>query len=120
MEINLLTQIGVTISLLAYIWNDAKKRNEKTEAKVEMLKEKTEALDKRAQKIEDIQGSKLDVQNNKIDTLAADFKEFKHDVNDKLDALTVMVHKDKNMEGQLNQTLGLLLKQLTKHDEANN
>jgi hypothetical protein len=67
--------------------------------------------EKRIQRIEDVQGSK-------IDTLTQDLKDFKHDVSQKLDALYVMVHKDKNVEDQLNKTLNLLLKELTKrHDE---
>ena len=69
--------------------------------------------EKRIQRIEDVQGSK-------IDNLAKDLHEFKNEMSKKIDDLTFMVHKDKNMEGQLNQTLGLLLKQLTKHDEADN
>lgn len=110
MEIEVITQLGIAGALCVYIWNDAKKRNEKTETKVEVSKEKIDLLEKRVQKIEDVQG-------NQLDTLTKDLKEFKYDVNSKLDALKVMIHKDKNMEGQLNTTLGLLLKELTKHHD---
>ena len=67
-DLEILTQLGLAGGLLTYIWNDAKKRNEKTEIKVEVL-------EKRVQKIEDIQG-------NKLDALSSEFKEFKHDINE--------------------------------------
>jgi hypothetical protein len=105
-DLEIFTQLSVTFGLGAYIWNDSKKRAEKTESKVEVL-------EKRCQKIEDIQG-------NKLDNLSADFKEFKHDVTAKLDVLTTMIHKEKNQEGALNQTLTLLLKELERRDERNN
>jgi hypothetical protein len=64
--------------------------------------------EKRIQRIEDVQGTK-------IDNLAKDLNDFKKEMGSKIDGLTSMVHKDKNMEGQLNQTLTLLLKELTKN-----
>lgn len=66
--------------------------------------------EKRIQRIEDVQGTK-------IDQLAHDLKEFKQEMTNKLEVLTGMVHKDKNMEQQLNTTLRLLLERLTKDDE---
>ena len=102
-DLEILTQLGLAGGLLTYIWNDAKKRNEKTEIKVEIL-------ERRVQKIEDIQG-------NKLDALSSDFKEFKHDVNEKLEALKVMVHKEKNVENQMNTVLTLLLKELQERNE---
>ena len=104
-DLEILTQLGLAGGLLTYIWNDSKKRNDKTEIKVELL-------ERRVQKIEDIQG-------NKLDALSSDFKEFKHDVNEKLEALRVALHKEKNMEGQLNQTLTLLLREFEKRNEDN-
>ena len=102
MELEILTQIGLVCGLATYIWNDAKKRNEKTEFKVDIM-------EKRVQKIEDIQG-------NKLDNLSAEFKEFKHDINDKLESLRLMVHKDKNEQGQTQAVLSLLLEHLTKDE----
>ena len=104
-DLEILTQLGLAGGLLTYIWNDAKKRNDKTEMKVD-------ALEKRVQKIEDIQG-------NKLDNLSADFKEFKHDINEKLEALKVMVHKEKNQEQQTQSVLKLLLEHLTKDERDN-
>jgi hypothetical protein len=72
-----------------------------------------EILERRVQKIEDIQG-------NKLDALSSDFKEFKHDVNEKLEALKVMVHKEKNVENQMNTVLSLLLKELQERNENDN
>ena len=103
MNLEILTQISLVFGLAAYIWNDAKVRNEKTCLKVD-------ELEKRVQKIEDVQG-------NKLDALAADFKEFKTDVNDKLEAVRLALHKEKNMENQLNTTLTLLLRELEKKSE---
>ena len=103
MNIEILTQITLVFGLAAYIWNDAKVRNEKTCLKVD-------ELEKRVQKIEDVQG-------NKLDNLSNDFKEFKHDVNEKLEALKSMVHRDKNQSAQTETVLKLLLDHLTKHDE---
>lgn len=100
MNIEILTQITLVFGLAAYIWNDAKVRNEKTCLKVD-------ELEKRVQKIEDVQG-------NKLDNLSNDFKEFKHDVSEKLEALRVVMHREKNMENQLNNTLTLLLRELEK------
>ena len=105
MNLEILTQITLVFGLAAYIWNDAKVRNEKTCVKVE-------ELERRVQKIEDIQG-------NKLDNLSADFKEFKHDVNEKLEALKTMVHKEKNQEMQTQNVLKLLLDHLTKDNENN-
>ena len=117
MDIEILTQLGLAGALCAYIWNDAKKRNEKTEVKLEVLSAKVEILDKKVQKVEDIQGSKLDVQASKIDDLSTDLKEFKHDVSEKLEALRVMIHKEKNVEQQTNSVLNLVLKELEKRSE---
>lgn len=102
MELEVLTQIGLVCGLATYIWNDAKKRNEKTEFKVDLI-------EKRVQKIEDIQG-------NKLDNLTSDFKEFKHDINEKLESLRQMVHKDKNEQQQTHAVLSLLLEHLTKDE----
>jgi hypothetical protein len=118
-DLEILTQLGLAGGLLTYIWNDAKKRNENTEIKVEVLSTKVELLDKRLQKTEDIQGTKLDIQADKIDEFSSDLKEFKHDVNEKLEALRVALHKEKNMEGQLNQTLTLILREFEKRNEDN-
>lgn len=105
MNIEILTQITLVFGLAAYIWNDAKVRNEKTCVKVD-------ELERRVQKIEDVQG-------NKLDALSSDFKEFKHDVNEKLEALKTMVHKEKNQEMQTQNVLKLLLDHLTKENENN-
>ena len=105
MNLEILTQITLVFGLAAYIWNDAKVRNEKTCVKVE-------DLEKRVQKIEDVQG-------NKLDALSADFKEFKHDVNEKLESLKTMVHKDKNQMQQTETVLKLLLDHLTKENNEN-
>ena len=110
LDLEFLTQLGLAAGLLTYIWNDAKKRNEKTELKVEIL-------EKRVQKIEDIQGTKLDLQGKKIDDLSHEFKEFKDDINQKLEALSIALHKEKNVENQLNTTLTLLLRELEKRYE---
>jgi hypothetical protein len=110
MQLELLTQLGLAGALCAYIWNDAKRRNEKTEAKVEALKDTIQIIEK------DVQGVK-DIQGNKLDALSADFKEFKHDINDKLEALRVMVHKDKNEQVQTHAVLSLLLEYLTKDEK---
>ena len=104
MNIEILTQITLVFGLAAYIWNDAKVRNEKTCLKVD-------ELEKRVQKIEDVQG-------NKLDNLSNDFKEFKHDVSEKLEALRVVMHREKNMENQLNNTLTLLLRELEKKADS--
>ena len=106
MELEILTQIGLVCGLATYIWNDAKKRNEKTEFKVDIM-------EKRVQKIEDIQG-------NKLDNLSAEFKEFKHDINDKLESLRLMVHKDKNEQVQTHAVLSLILKHLENKENENN
>ena len=37
MELEILTQIGLVCGLATYIWNDAKKRNDKTEFKVDIM-----------------------------------------------------------------------------------
>ena len=103
MQLELLTQLSLAAALCGYIWNDSKKRNDKTEMKVEIL-------EKRVQKIEDIQG-------NKLDNLSSDFKEFKHDVNEKLEALRVMIHKEKNIEQQTHSVLKLLLEKLSKEND---
>jgi hypothetical protein len=99
-DLEILTQLGLAGGLLTYIWNDAKKRNEKTEIKVEVL-------EKRVQKIEDIQG-------NKLDALSSEFKEFKHDINEKLETLKEMVHKNRNLENQMNTMLSILVKRHEK------
>ena len=101
-DLEILTQLGLAGGLLTYIWNDAKKRNDKTEIKVELL-------ERRVQKIEDIQG-------NKLDALSSDFKEFKHDVNEKLEALKEMVHKNRNLENQMSAMLSILVKQHESKD----
>ena len=106
MELEILTQIGLVCGLATYIWNDAKKRNDKTEYKVEVI-------EKRVQKIEDIQG-------NKLDNLSAEFKEFKHDINDKLESLRQMFHKDKNEQVQTHAVLSLILKHLENKENENN
>ena len=106
MELEILTQIGLVCGLATYIWNDAKKRNEKTEFKVDVL-------ENRVQKIEDIQG-------NKLDNLSAEFKEFKHDINDKLESLRQMFHKDKNEQVQTHAVLSLILKHLENKENENN
>lgn len=66
--------------------------------------------EKRIQRIEDVQG-------HKIDQLSEDFKQFKIEVDNKLEAILGMIHKEKNVEGQINQTLNLLLKHLESHDK---
>ena len=57
------------------------------------------------------------MQGSKLDGLIKDFTDFKKEIGGKIEVLTLMVHKDKNMEGQLNQTLGLLLEELQKRHE---
>lgn len=77
------------------------------------LFDKVQDHEKRIQKIEDVQGTKLD-------NISSELKDFKHDVASKLDALTNMIHKEKNQENVLNNTLTLLLKELEKRDERTN
>lgn len=67
--------------------------------------------EKRIQRIEDVQGTK-------IDRLAQDLQEFKHEVTEKLEVLTGMVHREKNQEQQINTTLKLLLEHLIREDET--
>lgn len=73
--------------------------------------------EKRIQRVEDVQGSKIDTQGMKIDLLAQELKEYKIEISQKLETLTAMVHKDKNFEQQLNTTLSLLLDKLNKEDK---
>jgi hypothetical protein len=40
-------------------------------------------------------------------------------VSEKLEALRIMVHKEKNVENQMNTVLTLLLKELEKRNEDN-
>ena len=67
------------------------------------LFDKVSDHEKRIQKIEDIQGNKLDV-------LSLEFKEFKHDINEKLETLKDMVHKNRNLENQMSTMLSILVK----------
>ncbi len=113
MELEILTQLGLVCGLATYIWNDAKRRNEKTEAKVEALKDTIQIIEK------DVQGVK-DIQGNKLDALSADFKEFKHEINDKLESLRQMFHKDKDEQVQTHAVLSLILKHLENKENENN
>ena len=77
------------------------------------LFDKVSDHEKRIQKVEDVQGTK-------IDQLGREIHELKNDVskmNRKIDELASHVHKEKNVENQLNTTLKLILERLTADDK---
>jgi len=72
------------------------------------------------QRLEDITG-------NEVKELKQDFKEFKKDVTNKLDLamdsikdMGVQIHKEKNVEQQMQSTLSSLLEFLERHHERKN
>lgn len=80
------------------------------------LFDKVSDHEKRIQKVEDVQGTK-------IDQLGREIHELKNDVskmNRKIDELASHVHKEKNVEMQIEKTLHLVLKRLEKLDEKDN
>lgn len=69
----------------------------------------------RIQRLEDITG-------NEVKELKEDFKEFKKEITDKLDKamnsikdMGVQIHKEKNVEQQMQSTLSSLLKFMEEH-----
>lgn len=69
----------------------------------------------RIQRLEDITG-------NEVKELKEDFKEFKKEITDKLDTamsqirdMGVQIHKEKNVEQQMQATLASLLKFMEEH-----
>ena len=95
--------VTIIFALIGVIYYFQTTRTAKLEVKVE-------AHEIRIQKQEDIGGSEMS-------NLKENFNEFKKEILGKIDALTIMVHKDKNVENQINQTLTLLLKELEKRPE---
>jgi adenylosuccinate synthase len=95
------------MGLVSWIGNREIKQNDIFKAET---KAKLETHTTQIQTINNIQGTKLDA-------MSTEFKEFKHDISSKLDALTAMVHKEKNQENILNTTLGFLLKELEKRND---
>jgi len=104
MEIGyILLLIGSVGTLVGVIFNAQQSR-------IKYLELQFILCEKRVQKIEDVQGSK-------IDNMSLELKEFQIEVRLKLEALAAMIHRDTNQEQQLNKTLGLLLKKLTEGHE---
>ena len=64
----------------------------------------------RIQRLEDITG-------NEVKELKEELKDFKKEVNQKLEDLKNMVHREKNQEGQLNQTMKLILDYMIRHEK---
>lgn len=93
--------ISITIGLIGVVyWIN---RNE-----IILLKDKTDLQEKRLQKLEDIHTIKIDQVAEKLDKLERKFEE-----------LSYNIHKEKNVESQLTQTLNLLLKELQSKHENN-
>jgi len=95
--------IAAVGALVSVIFNNLQSR-------VKDLERGKQTAEQRIQKIEDVQG-------NKLDNMSLELKEFQVEVRLKLEALTVMVHREVNQENQLNITLGLLLKKLSEGHE---
>ena len=66
--------------------------------------------EQRIQRIEDVQGSKIDQLEEKLE-------QFKKEITEKIEVLTGMVHKDKNMENQLNTTLKMILEYMVNNNK---
>jgi hypothetical protein len=104
MEIGyILLLIGLVGTLVGVIFNAL-------QARIKYLELQFISTEKRVQKIEDVQGSK-------IDNMSLELKEFQNEVRVKLESLGNMIHRDVNQEQQLNKTLSLLLAKLTEHHE---
>lgn len=99
----ILVLISFVVALIGIIYANVN-------ARIKSLEKTTTAHESRIQKSEDVQGLKMD-------NLNIEFKEFKKEVRDKFDVLTAMVHKEKNQENQINQTLKLLLEKLTERND---
>ena len=99
--------ISITLGLIAIVyWIH---RNE-----IAASKEKIEGLEKRVQRIEDVQG-------NTIQGLKEDVKQLTKKVDtltEKVNILAANVHNKKNIDGQLSQTLNLILRKLNEEHEA--
>jgi len=95
--------VSIIIGLISVVyWIN---RNE-----ISKLNDTVDDLKTRVQRIEDVQG-------NSIEGLKEDVKELSHKVDkltDNVQSLTSHVHNHKNTEGQLTQTLNLILKHLQK------
>lgn len=70
----------------------------------------TSSLKERTQRLEDLQG-------NKLDTLKKEFDDFRLEMKKELQNIASQIHKEKNMESQMNVTLRLLLKHLEESDK---
>ena len=95
------TLFSIVLILVGIVWNiSVREKVKKLEADIENLKP-------RVQHIEDVHGNGRERLETKID-------EFKKEFLDKLSEVKEMVHRDKNVEQQLNTTMGAILKHLTK------
>lgn len=70
--------------------------------------------EKRIQRQEDVTFKDVKELKQDLKDFKKEMSDFQKEIAEKIDALTNMVHKDKNMENQLNSTLSLLLKELQK------
>ena len=77
------------------------------------LFDKVSDHEKRIQKVEDVQGTKIDQLGREIHELKTDVSKMAR----KIDELASHVHKEKNVENQLNTTLKLILERLTADDK---
>lgn len=71
----------------------------------------------RIQRLEDITGNEVKELKEDMREFRTELKEFKKEVNENLDSLKSMIHREKNQEGQLNQTMKLLLDHLMRHEK---
>lgn len=98
------TLFSLVLLLIGVIWQvTVKERIKKLESEVEDLKPKVQSIQ--------------DNHGNGLKRLEEKFESMREEFLIKLSEVKEMVHKDKNMEGQLNTTLGLLLKELQKKNE---
>lgn len=84
-------------------------------AEIDKLKDITTDHGKRIQKQEDVSGIKMDNIVESIKKLESSTEELKT----KMQELSYNIHKEKNVESQLTQTLNLLLKELQSKHETN-
>jgi len=98
------TLFSLVLVLIAVIWNVSVRE------KIKKLEKELFELKPRVQSIEDNHGNGLKRLEEKFESMRSAFLE-------KLSEVKEMVHKDKNVENQLNTTLGLLLKELQKKYE---
>ena len=72
---------------------------------------KSQDHEKRIQKVEDIQGTKLD-------RLTTDFEKFQLDINLKLTKISEEIHKKNGTDNAIDKTMNAVLKHLEKEYEA--